>query len=224
VLSTSKAAAGIKSREFAGWDDPRLGTLRALRRRGFQAKAIVNLIHDIGPNTADVSISMSTLAAQNKQLVDFDANRHFFVSDPVRIKVSNPAKVGMIELPLHPDDEKRGVRKIKVGEHFFIERADFKKFEGHEVRLKELYNVIIYKSAECTGEKVLQKMPKIQWVPQEDKISVNVVMPDAKIIKGVGEPAIAKEKVGAVIQFQRFGFVRIDSVSKECVTCYFGHK
>jgi len=221
-MSKSVIKKGIEEHYYQGWDDPRIGTLRALKRRGFQAQAIVNLIKYIGPKPQDINISTENLSAFNRREIDFSANRYYFVSNPVKIHVDNPGKKGTVRLPLHPEDSKRGFRKLSVSSTFYVSRDDFEKFKGFEVRLKGLYNIKLGNKAWFTSKEV-KNIPKIQWVPMK-YITVNVMMPDRSIIKGFGELGIGKLKVDDVIQFERFGFVRVDSVSKNKVVVYFAHQ
>jgi len=65
--------------------------------------------------------------------------------------------------------------------------------------------------------------PLLQWVPFDEHISCEVVMPDATRTKGFGEKTLLDEKVGNIIQMVRFGFGRIDS-QQDPLTIYFAHK
>ena len=86
VMSKSKTREGIKKKEFDGWEDPRLGTIRALRRRGYRPETIRKIIVDMGTSSSDSSIALENLAGYNRKFVDPIAKRFFFVSDPVKIK------------------------------------------------------------------------------------------------------------------------------------------
>ncbi|RLJ01034.1 MAG: glutamate--tRNA ligase, partial [Candidatus Aenigmatarchaeota archaeon] len=219
VLSTSKARKGIEEGLYSGWADPRLGTLRALRRRGFKPEAIVKLMEHLGVKSSDSMISMKNLEAINRQIVDKEANRYYFVDEPVEIRVKNPIKVGKVLIPLHPErDEKRS---ITVSNRFLITSRDFKRFRGKEVRLKGLYNIKLSEVSEATGEEIVQEMPKIHWVPVGENLECEVVMPDNTLKKGLVEKGVLKERVGSVMQFERFGFVRLDS--KKPLRFYFTH-
>ncbi|MFB6076041.1 MAG: glutamate--tRNA ligase [Candidatus Aenigmatarchaeota archaeon] len=224
ILSTSTIRDGLDKGEFEGWDDPRLGTLRALKRRGYQPESIVELIKQIGANPNDVSISTKNLASINRKIIDSKANRYFFVEDPVEIKINKPLKEGEVKLPRHPQNSNKGNRILEVHEWFLISNADFEKFENQEVRLKELYNVKLSNSSQCVGDEIIQEMPKIQWVPVEEKIHVKVKMSDGEFVSGAVENTILEEDIGSVVQFERFGFVRIDQKDTDSVVCYFSHK
>ncbi|MCD4801043.1 MAG: glutamate--tRNA ligase, partial [Methanococcoides sp.] len=81
-FSTSGLRQSIEDGEYSGWDDPRLPTLRALRRRGIKPEAIRKFMIDMGVGETDVSLSMDTLYAENRKIIDTIANRYFFVWDP----------------------------------------------------------------------------------------------------------------------------------------------
>ena len=83
VLSTSQMRLGINEGKYTGWDDIRLGTLRALARRGISPEAVKNAMLAIGIGETDISFSWDNLYAENKKIVDPVANRYFFVPDPV---------------------------------------------------------------------------------------------------------------------------------------------
>ena len=64
----------------------------------------------------------------------------------------------------------------------------------------------------------------VQWVPVEGSIPAEVVMPDATISKGFVEPSASNLKVDDIVQFERFGFARVDMVSDTKIRFYFAHK
>ncbi len=226
VLSTSKIRKGIQSGEYAGWDDPRLGTVRALRRRGFQPEAIEKLIRKYSVKGSNAEVSMQEFTSMNRKVVDPVASRYFFVSDPAEIKVDGAGKKGGIELPLHP--EKDGTRKLVVGKNFLVEREDLESNRGEVIRLKGLYNIEVPEEGEnCkyAGDSIIQDMPKVHWLPdsEEETMDCEVMMPSGEKTEGKVERNVLEEKIGSVLQFERFGFVRVDG--KEGLPCfYFAHK
>ncbi len=219
VLSKSKIKEGIKSGEFRGWDDTRLGTIRSLKRRGFQPEAIRKLIVDIGAKAADITISIENLSSYNRKFIDPIANRYFFVPNPMRITLENlPVKTKKI--PLHPT-KNRGYRTFKITKTLFIDKKDYERFKPLEVRLKDLFNIKLGKKIKATTKEV-KSVPKIQWVTNK-YIPVRVLM-EEKMIKGYGERNLKNEKVGQIVQFERFGFVRIEKNDKNSIVAVFAHK
>ncbi len=219
ILSKSQISEGIKNHTYDSWEDLRLGTLSSLRRRGFQPDAIRQIIVDIGTKPSDITISMDNLSSYNRKIIDKTANRYFFVPNPMKIEVKG-LKVKRVKLPLHPEHS-TGSRDFSLSNVFYIDSEDFNKNRGLEVRLKELCNVKLDAVSEYRGTE-LRAVPKIQWVP-EKHIVVRVSLPEEEI-NGYGEIALTKAKVGDIVQFERFGFVRIEKISKNMVNVVWSHE
>ncbi len=240
-LSKSKIIQGINDSTYTGFDDPRLATFAALRKRGITPEAIKKMIVDVGPKPADVTLSWENLYSYNRKLLDPKTDRYFFVPDPVELRVENVPKVFHADLPIHPDKPERGQRHYTItpeGEDkavsFWITKKDAESTEVDVlVRLMELFNVKIdrktadgleasfsseaYQDARCVKAKL------IHWITADETFSCQVVMPDASVNEGVAESACKKLKPNDVIQFERFGFVRIDQVDTK-LKAYFTHK
>ncbi|MEA1985310.1 MAG: glutamate--tRNA ligase [Euryarchaeota archaeon] len=226
-FSTSGLRKSIENGEYDGWDDPRLPTLRAVRRRGIRAEAVRQFMIEMGVGETDVSISMDSLYAHNRKIIDPLTNRYFFVWDPVELDIVN-AKPRVVTPSFHPT-EKRGRRRIEVGSKIYVCRDDVRDVSvGDRIRLKDLYNIEITSieplQACCIGDSLdivkKERIPIAQWVP-EDNLPVKVLAPHGKFT-GLGEIGIVEE-LDNVVQFERFGFCRIDSVDDEIIA-YFTHK
>ena len=238
-LSKSKIVQGVREGLYKGWDDPRLATFAALRRRGITPEAIEKMIVDVGPKTADVTLSWETLYAYNRQILDPVSDRYFFVSEPTALKVKYLPKIFRPKLPLHPEKPERGFREYTVtptrdGTVFWIAKRDADSAEvGQVIRLMELFNLKIESvnvnlveasfDSEAYEEARKAKAKLIHWIPKGEELPCQVVMPDATVKEGVAESACKKLKPDAVIQFERFGFVRIDQ-NDEKLTAYYAHK
>jgi glutamyl-tRNA synthetase len=238
-LSKSKIVQGVREGLYKGWDDPRLATFAALRRRGITPEAIEKMIVDVGPKTADVTLSWETLYAYNRKILDPISDRYFFVSEPTALKVKYLPKIFRPKLPLHPEKPERGFREYTVtptrdGAVFWIAKRDADSAEvGQIIRLMELFNVKIESvnvnlveasfDSEAYEEARKAKAKLIHWIPKGEEFPCKVVMPDAAVNEGVAESACKKLKPDAVIQFERFGFVRIDQ-NDEKLTAYYAHK
>jgi len=240
-LSKSKIVAGVRSGEFTGWDDPRLATFAALRRRGITPEAIKKMIIDVGPKTADVTLSWENLYAYNRKILDPQSDRYFFVAWPVKLRVKNSPKTLDVKLPLHPEKPERGFRQYTVGARgedditeFWMTKRDSATMEiGKVVRLMELFNVKIDKISPDGVEAVFAsesyedvrkvKAQLIHWIPVGEEFACEVVMNDNTSVTGYAESACKRLKPPAVIQFERFGFVRAEKVSDR-LTAYYAHK
>jgi len=238
-LSKSKIVQGIRECVYTGWDDPRLATFAALRKRGITPEAIKKMIIDVGPKTADVTLSWENLYAYNRKLLDPQSARYFFVSEPVKLKVKNVPKTFEAKLPLHPEKPDMGFREYTVTPEggamvFWVAKRDADAAEaGKMLRLMELFNVKIERAGDGLLEAVFAgeayedarkaRAKLIHWIPVGEAVACRVVMPDASVDEGVAESACKKLKPDAVIQFERFGFVRVDENDAE-FTVYYAHK
>lgn len=227
ALSTSKAKEGIESGKYSGWDDPRLGTLRAIARRGIQPETITQLMKEIGIKMNDSSVSWKKIYGLNRNIIEDKVNRYFFVADPVKISVSkDDCEKMLIKRPLHPDYPERGDRELLFDGDAYIPKKDFK---NGLVRLMDAVNVDL-DGEEVTFHSTSFEDAKenhariIQWVPVEENVKVKIVMPDASIVEGVAETDIKDLDVGTLLQFERFGFVRLDSKNDNEITFYYTHK
>ena len=224
-FSTSELRRRIESGEYEGWDDPKLPTLQALRRRGFQPEAIRKFFISIGVTQTDIAVSMKNLYAENRKMVDARALRYFFVRNPKEMRLAD-GKSFVAKALKHPSGKE--YREIRTGDTVYICSDDFANMkEGQRIRLKYLCNVEIESVKPLVAhviEAPAEDIPIIQWAPSEG-LKVKVKRPDG-IDEGIGEPLIASE-LGNVVQFERYGFVRIDSVmEKETeteVVAYFTH-
>ncbi len=95
---------GIKEGNYTGFDDPRLGTFAALRKRGITPEAIKKMIIDVGIKPNDVTLSWENLFSYNRKILDATSNRYFFVPEPVELKVLDVPKTFQAKLPLHPEN------------------------------------------------------------------------------------------------------------------------
>lgn len=237
VLSKSKIREGIEIGRFRGWDDPRLFTLMALKRRGIQPGAIRSIMMEVGVKPVNVTVSLKTLEAHNRAIVEPIANRYFFISDVAELVVSGLPKRRYVSRPhLHPSYPERGSRsltvKVKDGAATLaIERRDAKRFKKGDVfRLMGLFNVRVdgvekervltsfYSEAYLDAKKL--RAPLIHWLPSGVGVKTSVVMPDGSTLDGIAETDCRGLRPNDIIQFERFGFVRIDRVDPQIIAYF----
>jgi glutamyl-tRNA synthetase len=229
VLSTSQMRTGIREGTYTGWDDIRLGTLRALARRGIVPQAVKNAMLAIGIGETDISFSWDNLYSENRKLVDPVANRYFFVPDPVELHISG-AKSRTAHALLHPADAARGTRTLSFTGTVVIPRTELT--DGIPmIRLKDLFNVKVtwnqdIPNLEYAGDSLADaraaKAPIVQWLPVQEMMPCTLRTQEGDI-RGTCEPAV-KNELGNVVQFERVCFARIDAVSDDGVIAYFTHK
>jgi len=228
VLSTSGMREGIRSGLYSGWDDIRLGTLRAIARRGIRPEAVRNAMVEIGGGETDISFSWENLYAHNKAVIDPESNRYFFVPEPVELSVENaPAHVA--KALLHPNIPSRGYRILPFEGRVVLPGNEL---AGRKmIRLKDLFNVAISggegsPTLTHAGDRLEDarkaKAPIIQWLPAEAKVPCTLHQQDGDLT-GYCEPEVARE-VGKTVQFERIGFARIDAVTESGIEAYFAHR
>ena len=238
-LSKSIILQGLRSGLFKHWDDPRLATLAALRRRGITPEAIQRLIIGVGPKTADVVLSWKNLYAYNRKIIDPVANRYFFVRNPRKLTVKNISHAFTAQVPLHPDHPERGFRSFKIkpekGEASFLVSSDDASNlkTGRKIRFIGLFNFQVEKVEKNSIQAIFHSesyeeakklgAPLIHWIPIDSSIPCEVVMPDASTAMGIAEETCRGLSPNEIIQFERFGFVRVDEVNKK-LTVYFCHR
>jgi glutamyl-tRNA synthetase len=235
ILSKSKIRAGVEAGTFSGWDDPRLGTLRALKRRGLQPETIREIMIQVGPKPINVMISWGNFAAANKKIIDPRSNRYFFVADPIEVKVKGVKNALKAKLPLHPDHSEKGHREYTIEPEdstcrFLMPSKDIVEAKGKIIRLMGLVNIEVTnvgKIAEAKFHSVEHQIarekgaPFIHWVVEEKSVPAEVVMADASVTVGRAESLVAELNVDDMLQFERFGFVRVDS--KDPLRLYYAH-
>jgi glutamyl-tRNA synthetase len=238
ILSKSRMREGIENGTYGGWDDPRLGTLKALRRRGLQPETIRKIMIHIGPKPINVMLSWDNIAAENRKLIDANANRYTFIRDPAALMVKNLPEKMVAHLPFHPDFPDRGSRTYEIIPekgvyNFKVPSLDVEIFKsGDLIRLMGLMNIEVIKVQENSvfskfhsreyKEAREQVAPFINWLPSNEGVQSMVIMHDASVAKGVAEEKVKELKPDTMIQFERFGFVRVDSSTP--FIAYFSHK
>jgi glutamyl-tRNA synthetase len=228
VLSTSQMKLGISDGTYSGWDDIRLGTLRALSRRGISPDAVKNAVLAIGIGDTDISFSWDNLYAENKKIVDPLANRYFFVPKPVTAQIDG-AQPHTAHAMLHPGDASRGNRTLAFKGTVLLPGSEINP-DVTMIRLKDLFNVEIrwdkgIPTFSFAGDSLAQaralKAHIIQWLPAQDTLACTLLTQEGEIA-GACEPAV-KQELGNVVQFERVGFVKIDSTGPDGVKAYFTH-
>ncbi|MCX8188858.1 MAG: glutamate--tRNA ligase [Nitrososphaeria archaeon] len=240
VLSKSKIMQGIAKGLYSGFDDPRLATFKALRKRGILPETIRQIIYEVNIKPVDATISWSTLYSLNKKILDPLAPRYFVVFNPIILAIKGFDTERQIVLRKHPNIESMGYRRFRlVPENgilkVYISRNDLELIRKFDVfRLMGLVNLtefdLKFSYAEAkvhsfdieTAKKL--NAPLIHWVPVMECIKVQMVTSDGCLIEGFGELGLADEPVDSIVQLEREGFARIDSKQDNIVKLYFSTK
>ena len=142
-VSKRKIKPLIENGLVKGWDDPRLPTLAAIKRRGFRPQAIRKFVLSLGLTLSETKPPFEALEAFNRKIVDSQSIRLFFVRDPVQLQVRNGDFTKQVTLNNHPNIN-LGHRNIRVSNSFYIAGDDAASIRvGDEIRLMELYNIRI---------------------------------------------------------------------------------
>jgi glutamyl-tRNA synthetase len=222
-VSKRKIRPLIESEVIRGWDDIRLTTLPALRRRGILPEAIREMTREVGLSVAQPILDWSVLLGINRRLVDPLADRYYCVTQPRQVEIIN-TKPFTAEIPYHPDFKERGTHQISLRDHVFIDGVDAKQLrKGDIFRLKHAFNLQVEKKTksalQCSyaGDELDKAKLKIQWVTP-DSIPLKLFIPNVlfikgevnpkslQIIEGLGERALRDVKPETIIQLERKGF------------------
>lgn len=199
VVSKRKIGKLITEKIVSDWDDPRLFTLTALRRRGFPAEAINNFCAQVGVTGAQGSVDPSMLEASVRAYLNVSAPRRLVVLEPLKITLTNfPHTCPVyIDVPNFPNDPSLGSHKVIVDKVIYIERSDFKidpekgyhrlspnqpvglRHAGFVVTVTEVKkdasgNVVELLCTCDTTDKAIKPKAFIQWVSQPRQVEVRL--------------------------------------------------
>ena len=213
---------------ITSWDDPRLLTLSAMRKRGFDPKAIRSFVLSLGLTLAETKPPFQTLESMNRKIIDPLSIRLFFVKDPIMVTVDG-TKDMKVTLNNHPTNN-LGKREVGVSTVFYISNDDANFLvEGEQIRLMELYNIRIDRivvehgknkviTASYLNNEIFRNMKKIQWVSDKSMTKYNILIPNElyqndkfnprslENAEGLAEAFVLQLKPHTPIQFIRFGF------------------
>ncbi len=139
-----------------GWDDPRLVSIAALRRRGYTPESIRKFVELVGVSKANSSVDYAMLEYCIREDLKLKKARMMAILDPVKLVIDNypEGQTEMLEVPNNLENPELGSREVPFGRELYIEREDFMEepprkyfrlFPGNEVRLMSAYFVT------CTG-------------------------------------------------------------------------
>ena len=150
VMSKRKLLELVTNRQVSGWDDPRMPTLKGLRRRGYTPESIRNFCERIGVAKRNSVVDVAMLEHYVRDDLNKRAPRVMAVLHPLRVVIDNypPDRVEQLEAVNNPEDPGAGTRQVPFSRVVYIERDDFRedpprKFfrlaPGREVRLRYAY-------------------------------------------------------------------------------------
>jgi glutamyl-tRNA synthetase len=229
-ISKSKGKEEVKSGKYIGWNDPRLWSLQSLRDRGIKKEAIREFLLGMGIKKTNVKIPVEVLYTLNKKMLS-EVPRYFFVENPFKVTITGCPEL-TAKLPLHPNG-KLGHRTYHTTQDFIITQQDAENMQDGNYRLMHLLNLRVdnVKKLHPKEYSFISENPDnnletkfIHWLPHTPyNIKVDVIMPDGTTTSGLGEPELAKLKLGTTIQFERFGFVKLHKKTKDKMEFWFAH-
>lgn len=146
----------VEDKIVDGWDDPRLVSIAALRRRGYTPEAIKMFVEMVGVSKANSSVDYAMLEYCIREDLKLKKSRMMAILNPVKLVIDNypEGQMEMLDVPNNLENPELGDRKVPFGRELYIEREDFmeeppkkyfRMFPGNEVRLMGAYFVT------CTG-------------------------------------------------------------------------
>ena len=219
----------IESGKILWYDDPRLPTLEALKRRGITPEAIRKFVLSLGFTKADTLAPFDVLESFNRKIVDDQSIRLFMVKNPKHLVVTNLPST-TVTIPNHPTKD-LGKRNIAVDENFYLSSDDTKDLKpGSVIRLMGVGNVKIknvsdHLTGDYAGDELVEDYHKVQWVSQKNFHRLKIHIPKILFIDDTFnedsleelevfvEPHYINLKEGSEIQFVRFGYCRKESSS-----------
>jgi glutaminyl-tRNA synthetase len=220
VMSKRKLLELVEQKFVDGWDDPRMPTISAYRRRGYTPEAIQNFAEIIGVAKRDAMTEVALLEHAIREDLNKKSQRVMAVLDPLKVVITNYEGEEELEAVNNPEDAVMGHRKVPFSKEIFIEKSDFMEnppkgfhrlIPGGEVRLRYAYiikcdEVIKNQTGEVvqlncsydvetksgTGTSIKKVKGTIHWVSVKEAVDCEVRLYDRLLT--VEDPASEKDK------------------------------
>ena len=215
VMSKRIMRALVEEGHVAGWDDPRMPSLAAMRRRGYPPAALRAFAEGVGIAKRDNTIELARLEASVREELNRTAPRVMAVLHPLRLVIENYPEGREEELPAvnNPEDASVGTRPVPFSRVLYIERDDFledppKRFHrlspGREVRLRYAYFVT------CTQVVKDEAGEIVELRCQYDPATRGGDAPDGRKVKGTLHWVSAAHAIDAEVRLYETLFTRED--------------
>ena len=217
-FSTSGMRKDIENEKFTGWDDPRLPTLRALRRRGFDSDAMRDFWIDLGLTQKDISVSLQTIEAFNSSKIDERCERRAFVRNPELLKFDNSSElITSLSIKRHPMGQIKGERIWDLNDkRIYLEKNDIKETK---IRLKDFADIrILDDMVQLESYERSDKRKIVHWLPVSmAKNSILTIPKGDEIIIQKGMIEDFELKKGDIVQLERVGYAIIESENNSSI-------
>lgn len=205
VMSKRKLLQLVKEKYVTGWNDPRMPTISAIRRRGYTPESIQMFAKRIGVAKAENWIEYDILESCVRDHLDEVAHRAMAVLDPIKVTITNwnnPEQ--WIETAVHPKKPELGKRQMHFCESLYIERSDFMEnptadffrlSPGGKVRLRNAYVIHCQEVIKDTSGKIIELKCEYEKETFGGKPTA-----DGKKVKGIIHWVSAQKNVQAEIR------------------------
>ncbi len=220
VMSKRKLRRLVEEDRVSGWDDPRMPTLRGLRRRGYTRESIHDFINRVGVAKSDSVVDVALLEACLREDLNKRALRRMAVLHPIKLVLDNypDDQVETMAVINNPEDASAGTRQLPFSKVLYIEQEDFQEvpppkyyrlFPGNEVRLRAAYVV------KCTGVVKDEQGNVIEVHASYDPATRGGDTPDGRKIKSTLHWVSAAHAVSAEVRLYDRLFNRPDPEAGE---------
>ncbi|MGI9316254.1 MAG: glutamine--tRNA ligase/YqeY domain fusion protein, partial [bacterium] len=205
VMSKRLLTQLVESKEVNGWDDPRMPTISALRRRGYTPASVRSFIAQVGITKKDNIIDMVVLENAVREDLDPIAPRRMAVLRPLKLVIENypEDQTETIEVANHPKNESMGTRSLSLSRELYIDRDDFmenpppKYFRlgpGKEVRLRNAFVVVCNEVVKDEAGEILEL--RCTHLPE----TRNGKQPEGRKVKGIIHWVNATDAINAEVR------------------------
>jgi len=218
TLSKSKMKLIMDSLGVERYDDPRMATIKAFRRRGFTPQAIRKVILDCGLSLKEVKITTDMFAAANKSFLG-ERNEYPFFEEPMKLEVLNLSE-GEAENYGKKVELSGGIKK------FLVNKKELQKHKkGALIRLKKAFNAKVDEVGEFEARATFVSYlktnnPVVSWI--EEEIDAEILMNDGTVRLGVTSKNILNES--GVVRIEGIGYANIEEKTGEKIKLIFAHE
>ncbi|KAM0326662.1 hypothetical protein ACHAQA_006531 [Verticillium albo-atrum] len=132
VLSKRKIQKLVEEKFVRNWDDPRLFTLVAVKRRGVPPAAILQFVNELGVTTSETLIQIKRFEQSIRKYLEATVPRLMMVLDPIPVVIEDATETTEIDLPFSPKDPKMGSHTVKFTPTIYIDRSDFREVDSKD--------------------------------------------------------------------------------------------
>lgn len=209
------------------WDDPRLVTIAAMKRRGIMPQAIRNFVLRFGLSKTDTTVKMNMLLDENSRIINPIAKHLLFVDNPIKLSINELERDIKIKL-LPQNNEDNSYREYKLINEIYLSKTDLDKLTfGKPVKLKDLFTIIYDKDKKFAHIDESAKYEiTIPWVPTNRPLNADILIPGNIVDKngnynadslihrnGIIEQYAKNLSQGDILMLEKYGYFIVDNMS-----------